>query len=281
MSYDEMETVRVEIDRGVGFATIDAPPMNVMTVALFRDLRAFAEAVAVDDEVRVIVFRSADPDFFVAHFDVETLVATPIEAPAERSADLNSFHEMCERYRTMPKPVIAEISGRVGGGGNELAMSCDMRFGAIGRTVVNQMEVPLGILPGGTGTQRLPRLVGRGRAMEIVLGGIDVDAVTAERWGLLNRALPPDELSSFVADFARRLASFPPGAVALAKQSILNADDLPPRDGLLEEAYLFQQSLRLPGTTARMREFLARGGQTRDGELHVADLMLPADDAPS
>ena len=109
----------------------------------------------------------------------------------------------------MPKATIAEINGRVGGGGSELASSCDMRFGAIGRTIVNQMEVPLGIIPGGTGTQRLPRLVGRGRAMEIILGGVDIDAVTAERWGYLNRALPPDELRPFVDSLAHRIARFP------------------------------------------------------------------------
>jgi enoyl-CoA hydratase/carnithine racemase len=109
--------------------------------------------------------------------------------------------------------------------------------------------------------------------MEIVLGGDDIDAVTAERWGLLNRALPPDELTAFVDRLASRIASFPPGAVALAKQSILNAESMPLRDGLLEEAYLFQQTLRLPGTPEAMLEFLARGGQTRDGELRVADLM--------
>ena len=104
---------------------------------------------------------------------------------------------------------MAKIAGRVGGGGAELSASLDMRFGAIGRTVVNQMEVALGILPGGTGTQRLPRLVGRGRALEMVLGCDDVDAVTAERWGYLNRALPPDELDPFVDRLARRIASFP------------------------------------------------------------------------
>ncbi len=112
----------------------------------------------------------------------------------------------------------------MGGGGSELAASCDMRFGAIGRTIVNQMEVPLGILPGGTGTQRLPRLVGPGRAMEIILGGVDIDAVTAERWGYLNRALPPDELRPFVDALARRIAAFPAHAIALAKESVLNAE---------------------------------------------------------
>ena len=172
----------------------------------------------------------------------------------------------------MPKATIAEINGRVGGGGSELASSCDMRFGAIGRTVVNQMEVPLGILPGGTGTQRLPRLVGRGRAMEIILGGVDIDAVTAERWGYLNRALPPGELTPFVDALARRIAGFPANAIALAKESVLNAERLPLSEGLAEESLLFQRTLRDPEAQAAMRRFLELGGQTRDAELRMGDL---------
>ena len=170
-------------------------------------------------------------------------VSRSARAPRTRSTRCAST------VRTMPKATIAEIDGRVGGGGSEFASSCDMRFGAIGRTVVNQMEVPLGILPGGTGTQRLPRLVGRGRAMEIVLGGVDIDAVTAERWGYLNRALEPTELRPFVDALATRIAGFPAGAIALAKQSVLNAERLPLAEGLAEESFLFQQTLARPGST--------------------------------
>lgn len=272
MSYD-YETLQIEIDDGVAFAMIDAPPMNVMVRGLFADLAKFGAAVAEDDEVRVVVLRSADPDFFIAHFDVSAILQFPSDGEPERAPELGGFHRMCETYRTMPKATIAEIGGRVGGGGNELAMSCDMRFGAIGRTIVNQMEVPLGILPGGTGTQRLPRLVGRGRAMEIILGGGDIDAATAEAWGLLNRALAPDELRPFVTTLARRIASYPRTAIALAKQSVANADTLPLHDGMLDEAHLFQQTLRDPEAQRRMQQFLDVGGQTRDGELRLTELI--------
>jgi enoyl-CoA hydratase/carnithine racemase len=267
------DLLHVSTTAGVCVATIDAPPVNVMTVGLLRELAAFAEAVAADDEVRVVVIRSANPEFFIAHFDVEALLSMPVDGPAERPIEIGGFHAMCERFRTMGKPTIAVIAGRVGGGGAELAASCDMRFGALGKMVLNQMEVPLGILPGGTGTQRIPRLVGRGRAMEIVLGGIDVDAPTAERWGWLNRALPDDELESFVDALARRIASFPAEAVAHAKQSVLNADDMSVREGLLEEQFLFQQLMRTDAARDRMRAFLDAGGQTRDGELRVGELV--------
>jgi enoyl-CoA hydratase/carnithine racemase len=159
----------------------------------------------------------------------------------------------------------------VGGGGHELAMSCDMRFGALGKAVISQPEVALGILPGGTGTQRLPRLVGRGRALELILGCEDLDAATAERWGLLNRALPPAELRPFVERLARRIASFPGAAVAAAKRSVLGAEPAW-EAGLLDESFGFQQLLRAPEAERRMRRFLERGGQTREGENRLGAL---------
>ena len=270
---DDFELLRIERDAGVVFATIDAPPINVMTLPLFRELAKFSAHVADDDSVRVVVLRSDNPDFFIAHFDVEAILGFPSEGTAERPTELGGFHAVCERYRTMPKATIVEIGGRVGGGGSELSMSCDMRFGALDRTVINQMEVPIGILPGGTGTQRLPRLVGRGRAMEVILGGVDLDARTAEQWGYLNRALPADELRPFVTELAYRIAKFPPQAVALAKQATNAADELPLREGLFEEQYLFQQLMRTPEARPAMEQFLALGGQTRYGELRVAELV--------
>ena len=261
----------VQIDDGVAAVDIDNPPINLLTMPLMRDLARVADELAEAPDVRVVVLGSANADFFIAHFDVEAILRFPTAEPAQRDPELNVLHAMCERFRTMPKATIAKIGGRVGGGGSELAMSCDMRFGALGRTVVNQMEVALGILPAGTGTQRLPRLVGRGRALEMILGSDDVDAATAERWGYLNRALPPDELDPFVDRLARRIASFPPGAVARAKQSVLNAEP-DPHDALVEEAFLFQEALRLPDTATAMRRFLALGGQTAEAELRMGEL---------
>jgi len=270
MAYDDYELLRIRVDGGVATATIDAPPINVMTLALFVELDRFGREVGEDEAVRVVVLASDDPDFFIAHFDVEAILGFPTDREPARSPD-NPFHQMCERFRTMPRATIAQIEGRVGGGGSELAQAFDMRFGVVGRTVVNQMEVPIGILPGGGGTQRLPRLVGRGRALEIVLGGGDVDAATAERWGWLNRALPAGEIRPFVARLAARIASFPAEAIALAKASV-NAAELPLADGLVEESYLFQRTLRTPEAQRRMRRFLELGGQTRDVERAVADL---------
>lgn len=269
-AYDDYELLRIEISCEVARVVVDAPPINVMTLPLFGELMRFGAQVGDDDDVSVVVVSSADPDFFIAHFDVEAILAFPIDTDAVRTPD-NPFHQMCERYRAMPKITIAQIEGRVGGGGCELIQSFDMRFGVTGKTVINQMEVPLGILPGGGGTQRLPRLVGRGRALEIILGGDDLDAETAASWGLLNRAMTAGEIGPFVDALAARIASFPRDAVELAKQSV-NAAELPLEQGLIEEAYLFQSLLRTQGAQQNMRRFLELGGQTREAELEMGAL---------
>jgi enoyl-CoA hydratase/carnithine racemase len=271
MTYADYHLLHIEVKSGVATALIDAPPINVMTLQLFSELARFGSEVGDDESIRVVVLKSANPEFFIAHFDVTAILDFPIEKPAERSAT-NPFHQMCERYRTMPKATIAQIESRVGGGGCELIQAFDMRFGVVGETIFSQMEVPLGILPGGGGTQRLPRLVGRGRALEIILGGEDLGAETAERWGLLNRAFAKDEVETYVDRLANRVASFPSEAIALAKESV-NASDLPLAEGLIEEGYFFQRSIRSDAAQRRMRRFLAEGGQTRDAEVNVASLV--------
>ena len=270
MAYD-YELLTVQVLGRVATVTISNPPINLITRQLYAELAALSEELRDDPQLTVVVVRSADPDFFLAHFDVEAILGFPVDQDAQYSAELNEYHTMCERFRTMDKVTIARIEGRVGGGGSELACGFDMRFGVRGRTKINQMEVPLGILPGGTGTQRLPRLVGRARAMEIVLGGDDLDAETAERWGYLNRIFEPDDIGPFVDALAARIASFPVDAVRLAKQAV-NGSDQPLQEGLADEAYLFQRLLRTEGAARNMRKFLQIGGQTREGELRVGEL---------
>jgi enoyl-CoA hydratase/carnithine racemase len=276
MRYD-YELIRVAVGGGIATATVDNPPINLIDLPLFGELLRLGQQVGDDDDVRVLVLKSANPDFFLAHFDVEAILGFPTLDEPTRSPD-NVYHQMCERYRTMDAVTIAQIEGRVGGGGSELVQAFDMRFGVLGRTMINQMEVPLGILPGGGGTQRLPRLVGRGRALEIILGGDDLDARTAERWGLLNRALEPEAIEAFVDGLARRIARAPAEAVRLAKRSV-DCAARPLRDGLVEEDYHFRRLLRTPDARRAMRRFLEIGGQTREGELQVAALSARVADA--
>ena len=270
MAY-EYELLKVEVSGRVATITVDNPPINIITLPLYAELRSLSEELEQDSNLSVAVLKSADPDFFLAHFDVETILRFPVEDEAQRSPEPNPFHVMCERFRTMDKITIAQIEGRVGGGGSELSASFDMRFGVRGKTIINQMEVPIGILPGGTGTQRLPRLVGRGRAMQIIVGGDDLDAETAERWGYLNRIFDAGEIGAYVEKLAQRIATFPVEAVRLAKEAV-NCADLPLEAGLAEESFLFQRLLRNDSAQTSMRRFLELGGQTREGELRVGEL---------
>jgi len=270
---DDYTALSVDRTGSIATVTIDNPPCNVMTRSLFRDLSAVAAELEVEDDITVVVLQSADPEFFIAHFDVELLIHAPETDPTkiQPGTELNVFDRMCERFATMPKVTIAKVAGRVGGGGSELAMACDMRFGAIGRAVVNQMEVPIGILPGGGGTQRLPRLVGYARAAEVILGGIDLDARTGELWGYFNRAVPAVDLDTCVDTLAQRIADSPPNAVRLAKAA-LRASQPDLSEGLITETFYFDQLMAQPESRHLMQRFLDLGGQTRDGERIVADL---------
>src|SRR5262245_15537527 len=187
MGYEGYEKLRVTVEDGVATVTIDNPPINLFDLALYLEMQRLAPQLRDDPDARVVVLRSATPGFFIAHFDVGLILRIPTDLP--EPTELNDFHAMCETFRTMPKATIAVVEGRAGGGGSEFALSCDMRFAARDTAIFNQPEVALGIIPGGSGTQRLARLVGRSRALEIILSCDDVDAELAEQWGWVNRAL--------------------------------------------------------------------------------------------
>ena len=269
--YRDYAALRVRTERGVAFVTIDHPPINLFDLTLIGEMARLGEELAGDEGVRAVVIDSANPDFFIAHADVSLIQQLPTDA--SRRPDVPSFFQaMVERYRTMPKATIAKIEGIARGGGSEFALSCDMRFGALGRAVLAQPEVALGIIPGGSGTQRLPRLLGRARALEVILGCDDVPADLAERWGYLNRALAPAALGPFVERLAYRIASFPAEAIALAKACV-DAPDGPVRDGLIEEAWAFTKTIATHEAKERMAAFMAAGGQTPEVERNLARLL--------
>jgi enoyl-CoA hydratase/carnithine racemase len=268
MDYDGYQRIRISVADGICRATIDNPPINLLDVNLILELGRFAGQVASDEDVRVVVVDSADPDFFIAHADITLIQALPRDDTSLHD-ELTPFHAMLEAFRTMPKATIAVIEGIARGGGSELAMAFDMRFAALGKALLGQPEVAIGIIPGGGGTQRLPRLVGRARALEVVLGCQDTDAATADAWGYVNRALPPDELRPFVDTLAARIASFPLDVIATAKRAV-DAAVGDPVPGLRVEDQLFRETLAGPAAAQRMRAFLDAGGQTR--EVETGDL---------
>jgi enoyl-CoA hydratase/carnithine racemase len=267
----EHEGLRVDVDHRVAFVTIDHPPVNLFDAVLIGSLGELAGELAEDDDVGAVLVRSADPEFFIAHADLGLIQALPRDRtdPPEQP---EFIHVFMERWRTLPQVTIAQLEGRARGGGSEFALSLDLRFGAIGRAILGQPEVAVGILPGGSGTQRLPRLMGRSRALEVVLGCEDFDAELAERYGWINRALPAAEIGPFVERLARRIAAFPPPAVRLAKRAV-DAAGGSLEDGLLEEAHCFNLTLADPQLDARMEGALAAGAQTREGEMDLPGLI--------
>jgi enoyl-CoA hydratase/carnithine racemase len=263
-------TIRVSADGGVLWATIDHPPMNLWDGALTRDLVELIGRFQGDDDVRVLVLTSADDEYFVAHADVEMIRAMAPEATMvrDRPAPIN---QLFEQLRLAPKVSMALVRGIARGGGSEIALACDLRF-ATPEARLAQPEVALGIIPGAGGTQRLTRLVGRARALEIVLGCADVTGEEAAAIGYVNRVLGDDEIEGFVRGLALRLAAMPPAAVAAAKRAVDAA--LPdPTPGFVVEGAGFHETRLDPAAARLMERFLAAGGQTRDGERRLETIL--------
>jgi enoyl-CoA hydratase/carnithine racemase len=268
MAYDDYQLIRIAVAGGVCRATIDHPPINLLDLALLTEIGRLTQDVAADDDVRVLIVDSADPEFFIAHADVALIMGLPTDDTGLHD-ELSPFNAAMESFRTLPKATIAVIEGIARGGGSEWAMAFDMRYAALGKALFAQPEVAVGIIPGGGGTQRLPRLVGRGRALEVILGGMDIDAATAEAWGYVDRALPADELRRFVDKLAARIASSPPEAIAAAKRAVDVAlggqADL--AAGLRIEDQLLRETLAKPVARQRLQAIIDAGAQTREFEL--------------
>ncbi|MGA2895473.1 MAG: enoyl-CoA hydratase/isomerase family protein [Xanthobacteraceae bacterium] len=192
--------------------TFSNPPINMFVPATIVELGALMTDIGADPSVKVVVFQSANPDFFVAHLDVSKAVKSP--------EVLGLWRDFVLRLTSAPVVSIDKIRGRTRGIGNEFVLACDMRFASRQKAVFGNPEVGVGLIPGGGALEWLPRLVGRSRALEIVLSADDFDADVAERYGWVNRTLGDDELDSFVDTLVRRLASFDREVLAAAKMQI-------------------------------------------------------------
>jgi len=267
------QTIEVRQDGAVWFADIAAPPMNLLGADLVRDLVSVIRLAEADGECAVVVFTSADPDYFISHAD-----AVGLGKNGEQAAKLTGEPSvgMLFRYLSASRLVtIAQIEGRVRGAGSEFVLACDMSFAARESAIFGQPEHALGLFPGAGGVQHLTRLMGRGRALEIMLSSEDYDADLAERYGWINRALPASTLREFVRLLARRIAGFPLQSRTVLKDRV-NAIALAPAEDFRRDAELFGACVRSPETQDRVRTAMTRGLQTRDGELAlgllVADL---------
>ena len=263
---------------GVARIVFDNPPLNLVTPKMIEELTRLLGELAKSNDVRVVVFESANPDFFIGHADLN-LFLEPRDTVPPKGNTLNPLQTLLETLRTLPQATIAMLDGRAVGIGPEVLTSCDMAF-ASDRSVMLQFEAAMGVLPGATGTQRLPRLIGRNRALELILGCDEVTADVAERYGLINRAFPQAELRPFVERLARRIATFPAKAIALNKVAVDAADELPLHAGLLEEGHALNQTLVGGEAQRRMRAFLDMGAQTPEFEKNQFTAALDRLQAP-
>jgi enoyl-CoA hydratase/carnithine racemase len=264
------QTLSVRDEGAVLFVNIAAPPMNLIGPELVVDLVTLIPQAEADDAVRVVVFKSADPDYFIAHVDLTKVAEyrdTTTKLVGEPSLGLLFRYLSASRLIT-----IAQIEGRTGGGGNEFALACDMRFAARGRAIFRHMEPALGMIEGAGGVQHLTRLMGRGRALEVLMSGYDYDADLAERYNWVNRALPPAELDGFVSALAHRLGGFPPAGLASIKTRV-NDIALAPADEFRKDSATFLETAGARAAQGRIGAALERGFQTREGEMDLAAML--------
>src|SRR5579864_7437925 len=236
----------------------DYPPFNVMDGTMFQRLQDLLARMDASPTLRVVVFESAIPDFYLAHFDLTGKIGNIMTAVGR--SGLPILVDTFVRLTKSAVVSIAKIRGCVRGVSSEFVLACDMRFASRENTRLGQPEVGVGVHPGGGGAERLPDLVGRGRALEIILGANDFDGETAERYGYVNRALRDTELDSFVDALARRIASFDRRAIAAAK-NLVNHVSLPSADRLLDAFTSFGTALTWPEAQHRIQAVLERGLQ--------------------
>jgi len=241
-------TIRLErTTRQTARITFANPPANLVIPETIIKLHEVVARLEADPDIQVVIFTSELPDFFINHFDGST--AGDLPAP-EHEGGNPVWTDTVLRLSKAPYVSIAAIRGRTRGAGNELALACDLRYASREKALFGQPEVGIGIVPGGGGTERLPRSIGRDRALEAILTSADYDADLAERWGWVTRTLPDAELDAFVEATAARLASFDRQALATAK-SMVNRATLPPDADLVAAFGEFGDTLTHPGYLAR------------------------------
>ena len=237
--------------------TFDMPPINIFGPQNMAPLQAIVSALETDKDVKVVVFDSAIEGFFITHYDFLADPEDTLSLPLGPTG-LQQLPDALVRLSRAPVVSIAKIRGRATGVGSELALASDMRFASREKAILSQWEVGAGLVPGGGPMARLPRLMGRGRALEVLLGADDIPGDVAELYGYVNRALPDAELDAFVDALAGRIASFDKHAIAETKR-LANQADLPPDSEIAPEWDAFMTSLARPATQARIKKLMAQG----------------------
>jgi enoyl-CoA hydratase/carnithine racemase len=248
--------------------TFNNPPLNLVGPPEVRRLSEILEQIEGDPKVKVVVFDSAISDYFVAHYDL----SRPLEESTGMEPGPTGMHpvpDFMARLARLRAITIVSIRGRASGIGSELALAADMRFISREKGYISQFEVGAGFAPGGGPMARLPRLMGRGRALEVLIGADEFNGETAECYGYVNRALPDAELDGFVDGLARRIASFDQQAIIDTKQLVHLASAVP--DSEMKQGWdVFVTSVQRPGPQARLKALADRGlGQSGEVETHL------------
>ena len=250
--------------RGYWRVTFDIPPLNIFGPETIPQVNEIVTALETDEYVRVVVFDSAVEGFFLTHYDFLAKLEDSTSLPPGPTG-LQPLPDMLVRVSRAPVVSIAAIRGRATGAGSELALATDMRFASREKAVLSQWEVGAGLVPGGGPMARLPRLIGRGRALEVLLGADDISGELAERYGYVNRALPDAELDPFIDGLAVRISSFDKEAIAETKR-LVDIASLPPDAEIAPEWNAFLASLGRPASQTRIKALMVRGFQ-RPGDV--------------
>jgi enoyl-CoA hydratase/carnithine racemase len=241
--------------------TLDNPPFNIFGPETIPQLNSVISQIETDPKVEVVVFQSAVPGFFLTHFDFVPPLSATTEIPPGVTG-LPALPDMLVRLSRAAVVSIVLIRGRTTGVGGELSLACDMRFASREKSVFSQWEIGAGLVPGGGPMARLPRLIGRGRALEILLSGEDISGDLAERYGYVNRSLPDADLDQFVDALARRIAGFDKQSIAAIKR-LVDIPTLPSDIEIGAEWGAFLDSVRRPQAQQNIKRLMEMGLQTR------------------
>jgi enoyl-CoA hydratase/carnithine racemase len=245
--------------------TINNPPINLYDPEMFAELNVLMDAIDADNEVKVAVFESSNPDYFIAHYDLERGEVIPDQPGA---AQFSAWPQFVTRLAQSRVISVAKLRGRARGHGSELALACDMRFASKENAVLAQVEVGVAVVPGGGATEWLCALAGRSRALEIICGANDFDADIAEKYGWVNRSIPDAELDAFVDDFARRVASFELRALELAKKLVNARAGVPSEADRWGSNQFFIGTTTWPETTVLLGKLMDKGLQ-KEGDFEL------------
>jgi enoyl-CoA hydratase/carnithine racemase len=237
--------------------TLDHPPLNIFGPETIPQLNEIVTALETDKDVKVVVFDSAVEGYFLTHYDFLAKLEDTTRLPPGPTG-LQPLPDMLVRLSRAPVVSIASIRGRATGVGSKLALACDMRFSSREKAILSHFEVGAGVVPGGGPMARLPRLIGRGRALEVLLGADDIPGDLAERYGYVNRSLPDSGLDAFVDGLATRIASFDKQAISETKRFV-DVASLPPDFEIAPEWDVCLASIMRPAAQKRIQALMAQG----------------------